>query len=63
MLIIMFLICSQSCKPKFYAGHFEEDFDIKESSKVENSLDGYLKFLEENDDELPKKFYNRRKSS
>ena len=54
---------SQSCKPKFYAGHFEEDFDIKESCKTENSLDGYLKFLEETDDELPKKFYNRRKSS
>ena len=30
---------SQCCKPKFYDGHLEEDFDIQESSSVEESLD------------------------
>jgi len=54
---------SQSCKPKFYDGHFNEDFDIQESSETENSLEGYIKYLEECDDELPKMFYQRRKST
>ena len=44
----------QSCKPKFYDGHFEEDFDYQESKQPEESLDGYIKYLEENDDELEK---------
>ena len=26
---------SQSCKPKFYAGHFDEDFDLKERLKID----------------------------
>ena len=54
---------SQSCKPKFYAGHIEEDFDIQESEPTEESLEGYIRFIEDNDDELPEKFYVRRKSS
>ena len=54
---------SQCCKPKFYAGHFENDFDILESQPVEESLEGYIKYLEESDDELPKGFYQRRKSA
>lgn len=54
---------SQNCKPKFYAGHLDEDFDIRESKPVEESLEGYIKYLEENDDELPEKFYIRRKSA
>ena len=53
---------SQSCKPKFYDGHLEEDFDIQESKTTEESLEGYIKYLEESDDELPKNFYQRRKS-
>lgn len=53
---------SQSCKPKFYAGHFDEDFDYTLSKPVEESLEGYIRYLEENDDELPKNFYQRRKS-
>jgi len=48
---------SQSCKPKFYAGHFEEDFDINESEPIENSLQGYIKHLQDNDDELPEGYY------
>ena len=52
---------SQSCKPKFYAGHFEEDFDIKTTEQTEESIDGYIRYLEDNDDEMPKNFYQRRK--
>lgn len=48
---------SQSCKPKFYAGHFDEDFDINESEPTENSLEGYIKYLQDNDDELPDGYY------
>ena len=53
---------SQNCKPKFYAGHFEQDFDIIESEPTEESLIGYIRYLEKNDDELPLNFYQRRKS-
>lgn len=48
---------SQSCKPKFYDGHFNSDFDVNLSSEVDISVDGYLKFLEKYDDELPPGFY------
>lgn len=48
---------SQSCKPKFYAGHFEEDFDILESQPIEDTLQGYKEFLKLMDDEIPDKFY------
>lgn len=48
---------SQSCKPKFYEGHFEEDFDIFESEPTEDSIDGYIRFIQENDDEIPENFY------
>ena len=51
---------SQSCKPKFYAGHFDEDFDINESEPTEQSLQGYIKFLQDNDDELPEGYYQSR---
>ena len=53
---------SQSCKPKFYGGHLEDDFDIQESKPLEESLEGYIKYLQDNDDEIPKNFYQRRKS-
>lgn len=51
---------SQSCKPKFYDGHFEEDFDYKEAEPIEESLKAYVKYLKENDDELPENFYQKR---
>ena len=62
------LYSSQSCKPKFYAGHFDEDFDINESKILEESKQGYIKYLQENDDELPDNYYQsktikRRKES
>lgn len=53
---------SQSCKPKFYQGHFDEDFDYKKAEPTEQTLEGYIKYLQENDDELPKNFYQRRKA-
>lgn len=51
---------STSCKPKFYEGHMEEDFDYQESEPTEDSLEGYIKYLQENDDELPDNFYQAR---
>lgn len=54
---------SQSCKPKFYEGHFDKDFDYTASKPTEQTLEGYIKYLQENDDELPKNFYQRRKAS
>ena len=54
---------SQSCKPKFYAGHLDEDFDYNQSTPTEESLEGYIKYLEEIDDELPNNFYQRRTKS
>lgn len=52
---------SQSCKPRFYDGHFNEDFDLKYTEPTEESLEGYIKFLKENDDEMPDGFYQKRK--
>jgi len=60
---IFSLYDSQSCKPKFYAGHFDEDFDYNESKTKEESLEGYIAYLQDNDDELPKNFYQRRSKS
>mgnify|MGYP006955114136 CR=1 FL=1 len=54
---------SQSCKPKFYDGHFDEDIDYKESSDIDNTIDGYIKYLEEIDDEMPDNFLQRRKAN
>ncbi len=54
---------SQSCKPKFYEGHLDEDFDYKEAEPTEESFEGYKKYLEENDDELPENYYQRRKAA
>ena len=54
------LYSSQSCKPKFYEGHMTEDFDIQESEKLEESVEGYIKFLQENDDEIPENYYQSR---
>ncbi len=51
---------SQSCKPKFYAGHLDEDFDYKPAEEIDDTLDGYIKYLQENDDELPENYYRKR---
>lgn len=52
---------SQCCKPKFYEGHMNQDFDYKQAEITEQSLEGYIKYLQENDDELPENYYQRRK--
>lgn len=49
----------QSCKPKFYDGHFDEDFDYSPAIPYGGSIDGYIKYLEEADDELPRGFYRK----
>ncbi len=51
---------STSCKPKFYDGRFDNDIDYLFSSKTEETLDGYIEYLLNNDDELPDKFYQPR---
>ncbi len=50
----------QSCKPKFYDGHFEQDFDYEKSKPLVENIDGYVDYLEKNDDELPVGFYQKR---
>lgn len=52
---------SKSCKPKFYDGHLDEDFDYITAEAPEETMQGYIKYLKENDDELPEEFYQRRK--
>ncbi len=51
---------SQSCKPKFYDGHFDEDFDYILPNGQPETKEDYIKFLKENDDELPQDFYVKR---
>lgn len=48
---------SQSCKPQFYAGHFNEDIDYMPGVQPEQSLKGYIQYLKQFDDELPDNFY------
>ena len=51
---------SQSCKPKFYEGHLQNDFDYSEAVPADNSFEGYVRYLQENDDELPENYYMKR---
>ncbi len=51
---------SQSCKPKFYDGHLNEDFDYKQAEPTDDTIDGYIRYLQENDDELPENYYVKR---
>jgi len=50
---------SQSCKPKFYQGHMDEDFDYEQSKPLEDNRDAYIEYLQKNDDELPENFYKQ----
>ena len=52
---------SFSCKPKFYKAHMDSDIDYSEAEMTADNFDGYVKFLEEFDDELPKGFYQKPK--
>jgi len=51
---------SQSCKPKFYDGHFDQDFDYTSAEPVGTSIEDYINYLEEFDEELPNNFYRKR---
>ena len=51
---------SQSCKPKFYAGHFADDFDYDTATPPGETPEDYIKYLQDNDDELPDKFYTKK---
>ena len=51
---------SQSCKPKFYDGHFDTDFDYSQAEPTDETLNGYIRFLREFDDELPDNYYLKR---
>lgn len=48
------------CKPKFYEGHFYEDFNYLSTELTENTFDGYIKFLKENDYKMPQEYYQKR---
>ena len=52
---------SQMCKPKFYDGHIDEDFDTREHEPLTENIEGYIKYLKEADDELPDNFYNAKR--
>ena len=54
---------SQMCKPKFYDGHINEDFDTKEHEPLIEDIDGYIKYLQEVDDELPDNFYEKKRGA
>jgi DNA-binding GntR family transcriptional regulator len=49
----------QMCKPKFFEGYLRQDFDTIEAEPIEESLEGYIKYLQEVDDELPPGFYRK----
>ena len=51
---------SQCCKPKFYDGHFTEDYDYSVAEPTEQTREGYMRYLAENDDELPEGYYQKR---
>ncbi len=51
---------SKCCKPKFYDGHLKQDFDYSASEPTGQTLEGYIKYLTESDDELPENFYQKR---
>lgn len=54
---------SQSCKPKFYDGHFDDDIDYNQAASPDQTIDGYIRYLYENDDELPENFYGVKKAA
>lgn len=53
---------SQSCKPNFYKGHMDEDFDYEQSKPLQENIEAYIEYLEKNDDELPVNFYKKPES-
>ncbi len=54
---------SQSCKPKFYDGHFKDDFDYDQVELTDDSLEGYIKYVKAYDDEMPDNYLIKRGKS
>lgn len=54
---------SFSCKPKFFDGHMDSDFDYAEAKPTVQSYNGYIEWLEAHDDELPQGFYQKIKAA
>lgn len=54
---------SQNCKPKFYDGHLYDDYDYEQGELNDGTIDGYIRYLQTMDDELPENFYMRRKTA
>lgn len=52
---------SRLCKPKFYAGHFDQDIDYFQAEPTEETIEGYIRYLENADDEMPSGFYKSSK--
>ena len=50
---------SRCLKPLFYAGHTLDDFDRAPAHVTDNTLEGYVGYMREHLDELPKGFYKR----
>ena len=53
---------SQNCKPKFYDGHLHSDYDYMQAEPNDGTIDGYIRYLQTMDDELPDGFYTRGKA-
>lgn len=51
---------SQSCKPKFYDGHLFDDIDYNLCKDTDETLEGYINYLGEVDDEIPENFYRKK---
>ena len=54
---------SQNCKPKFFDGHLHSDYDYMPAEPSDNTIEGYIKYLQTMDDELPEGFYTRGKAA
>lgn len=54
---------SRCCKPKFYDGHLKDNFDYSKAEPPKESYDGYVKWLKDNDDELPDGFYQKKQAA
>jgi len=50
---------SKMCKPKFFDHHIYNDFNTHEHEPLEETLDGFVKYLQEQDDEIPQGYYQK----
>ena len=46
----------KTCKPKFYEGHMDEDFDLDYFEPSQETAEAYVKWLKERDDEMPENY-------